>query len=95
MPTTALPYIAHVYTNTWQFKRTLGGARLVAGQTAGGLVSKPSLKMTINGGYQPITLELDAEQPPANVVVDPGFEASNVLADVQANWTLTTPANGR
>ncbi len=92
MPSTPLPYIAHLYSNTWQFKRTLGGARLVAGQTAGGLVTKPGLKMTLNGGFQPVTLELDAEQPPKNLVVDPGFEASNVIADVAANWAMTTPA---
>lgn len=91
MPATALPYIAHLYTNGMQFKRSLGGARLVGSQSAGALITKPGLKMTINGGYQPITLDLDAEQPPPNLVIDPGFEASDFLTDVQLNWTLSTP----
>lgn len=84
----ALPFIAHLYTNTMQFKRSLGAA---AASTVVGLISKPVLKMTLNAGFHPITLDLSARQSPANLVVDPGFEASDVLADVQVNWALTTP----
>lgn len=81
----ALPYIAHLYTNTMQFKRTIGS---VAPSTVMGLVSKPGLKMTLNGGYHPVTLDLSAAQPPANLVADPGFEASDVLADVAVNYLM-------
>jgi hypothetical protein len=90
MPAQALPYIAHLYTNGMQFKRTLGDASSAGGASAA-MITKPGLKMTLNGGYHPITLELAGAQLPTNLVVDPGFEASDVLADVQANWTLTTP----
>lgn len=83
----ALPYIAHLYTNGMQFKRTLGAA---AASTKMGLISKPGLKMTLNAGYHPITLDLSAAQSPANLIPDPGFEASDVLADVQTNWVLST-----
>lgn len=84
----ALPYVAHLYTNTMQFKRTIGAA---TASTNMGLISKPGLKMTLNGGYHPVTLDLSAAQPGPNLVVDPGFEDSDVLADVQANWAMTTP----
>jgi hypothetical protein len=83
----ALPYIAHLYTNGMQFKRTLGAA---TASTNLGLVSKPGLKMTLNAGYHPVTLDLSGAQPGANLVADPGFEASDTLADVQLSWASGT-----
>lgn len=51
MATKALSYIAHLYDHNMVFKRTLGGASII---------NKPGLKLTQNGGYQPITLEVAA-----------------------------------
>lgn len=92
MPPLALPYIAHLYTNTMQFKRTLGDASSVGGSAGSAMITKPGLKMGLNGGYHPITLEFAGPQGSPNLVVDPGFEASDVKADVQTNWTLAGPA---
>jgi hypothetical protein len=47
MPSTSLPYIAHRYGYNLQFKETLGP-----------IANKPPLKMTLNGGYQPITIRV-------------------------------------
>src|SRR6266568_7777461 len=44
---TTLPYIAHLYDHNLKFKKTLGP-----------LLNKPSLKMTVNAGYQPIMIEV-------------------------------------
>lgn len=51
MSQTALSYILHLYDHNLAFKRTLGGATLL---------THPGLKMTQNGGYQPITLEVSS-----------------------------------
>lgn len=48
----ARPYIAHLYSKDLAFKRLLGAA------TVNGLVNKPDLKLTQNGGYQQIVLEV-------------------------------------
>jgi hypothetical protein len=90
MPAQALPYIAHLYTNGMVFKRTLGDASSVGGASAA-MVTKPGLKMTLNGGYHPITIELAGAQSAPNLVPDPGFEASDVLADVQNSYVLGAP----
>lgn len=87
MPELAAPYIAHLYNNGMQFKKTLGSADGVRS-----LRGKPGLKMTINGGYHPIELDAAAPQPAATMVPDPGFEASNSVADVQNNYVLGAPA---
>lgn len=66
MPPLPGPYIAHLFTNTMQFKKTLGNAASIGSPT-----TKPGLKMTLNGGYHPITLELssiDASIALGNVV---------------------------
>lgn len=51
MSATAQSYIAHLYDHNMVFKRTLGGAAII---------NKPGLKLTQNGGYQPIALEMAA-----------------------------------
>jgi hypothetical protein len=49
MSTSELAYIAHLYDHNLVFKSTLGGASIL---------NKPGLKLTQNGGYQQITIEV-------------------------------------
>src|SRR5258708_39943521 len=57
MSKSALSYIALLYARKLVFKRTLGGAAIL---------SKPSLKQTQNGGFQPIVLKLAPPAPLKN-----------------------------
>src|SRR5258708_5995324 len=61
MSKSALSYIALLYARKLVFKRTLGGAAIL---------SKPSLKQTQNGGFQPIVLKLAAPAPIKNLAAD-------------------------
>jgi hypothetical protein len=86
MPSMSQPYIAHLYDNQMRFKRTLGDASSV-GSASSAMVTKPGLKMTINGGYHPITIDLAAPSPVlgSNLLQNPSFEPSYATG---AWWAL-------
>ena len=85
------PYVAHLYDRNLVFKRTLGGATV----TQPGLLNKPGLKLTQNGGFQAITLELSAPlAPPMNLLTlnQAGLEADTTGWAVGANCTIAQSA---
>jgi hypothetical protein len=59
MPASATPWIAKVYHNDWSFKASLGA-----------IVGQPSLQASLNGGFQPVTIDVPA--PPLTTVCDLG-----------------------
>lgn len=58
MPTSARPWMAHLYNNDWSFRAPLGA---IVG-------TRPVIQQTINGGLQPVTIEL----PTLNKTIQPG-----------------------
>lgn len=58
MPTSARPWMAHLYNNDWSFRASLGAI----------IGARPKLRQTLNSGFQPVTIEL----PTLNTKIQPG-----------------------
>jgi hypothetical protein len=76
MPTSARPWMAHLYNNDWSFRASLGA---IIGQ-------RPKLRQTLNSGFQPVTIEL----PTLNTTIQPGNLI--VITEQGGNATGTAPA---
>jgi hypothetical protein len=57
MPTSARPWVAHLYNNDWSFRASLGP-----------LTNRPVIHQVLNSGLQPVTIEL----PTLNAAIQPG-----------------------
>jgi hypothetical protein len=76
MPTSARPWMAHLYNNDWSFRASLGAI----------IGTRPVLQQTINSGFQPVTIEL----PTLNTTIQPGNLI--VLTEEGGDATGTAPA---
>jgi hypothetical protein len=76
MPTSARPWMAHLYNNDWSFRASLGA---IVGQ-------RPVLKQVLNSGFQPVTIEL----PTQNTTIQPGNLV--IVSEEGGDATGTAPA---